>query len=62
MAVQEEFLSVKHRERIDQVAERAYKGNPLQYTTIAELNGDVDLFYPHPELVLRISGENPAAL
>lgn len=59
---EESFLNITHRERIDQVAERAYNGDPLQYQKMAALNADIDLFYPHPELPLRVSGENPASL
>ncbi len=58
----EQFLNPLPRERIDQIAERAYAKDPLQYTRIAALNGDADLFYPHPDLQLRVRGENPAAL
>ncbi len=58
----DKFITVRFRERIDQVAERSFLGDPLQYTTLAMLNADVDLFYPHPQLQLQTSGENPAAL
>lgn len=58
----DKFITVKFRERIDQVAERAYLGDPLRYVTLAQLNADVDLFYPHPALSLQTTGENPAAL
>ncbi len=60
--MKEQFITPRYRERIDQVAQRAFRGDPLRYVELAELNPDVDLFYPHPELPLRISGENPASL
>lgn len=60
--MKEQFITPTYRERIDQVAERAFRGDPLEYETLAALNPDVDLFYPHPELPLRVSGENPASL
>jgi hypothetical protein len=51
---QTEYTVVVQGERIDQVAARIF-GDPLRVTRLIELNPAVDLFYPHPDLPLRIA-------
>lgn len=50
---QSEYIVVRVGERIDQVAERAF-GDAARVEQLIEMNPLVDVFYPHPDLPLKV--------
>lgn len=51
------IIKVRVGERIDQIAERAFNGDPLKFIRILEQNPDVNLFYPLTDQYLKVNDD-----
>lgn len=54
---QDRVVKVKVGERIDQLAERSFNGDPFKFTKILEQNPEVNLFYPQPDQYLKVNDD-----